>query len=566
MYLFGGYPAALLTVLSALLVQLAYFSITFWLSTWTTAAAKDDDPAKARLYLAVYVGTVLAFVALQVVNNFNFQRGGWHAAKTMHQRLVSAVVHAPIAWFDRTPIGHMINRFGLDVQSMDSVLVDWLRMTIDNGLRFLLRLASIASIMPIFAVPAGIFCMIGFATGELYSRAEISVKRLCAVRFSPVFSHFSDSAAGLAVIRGRRGMDATFQRILADKVAMYMRACEAQYNCNRWVSVRSDACAATIAAAAGCVAYYKSGSAGLVGFSLTNAIGLSQTILTLVRNMNELEVELNSFQRISEYAQIEPEESPEQEAALIANNGDDVPASWPASGRVEFRDVTARYSASGPDVLHGIDFATRPGERVAVIGRTGSGKSTLALSLFRSTHVASGKVVIDGVDIGNVPLRRLRESIGLIPQEAVLFSGDVQSNLDPEGKLGEPELQSVLAACSLIQSSSGGNSSAPQRVAGGNNKSSITSLSAHTPVAAGGKNFSNGQRQILGLARAICRRSKVVVMDEATASVDQETDARMQSLIRTEFAGSTVITIAHRLRTIMDYDRVIVVGEGKILE
>ncbi|OIW26896.1 P-loop containing nucleoside triphosphate hydrolase protein [Coniochaeta ligniaria NRRL 30616] len=561
MYLFGGYPAALLTVLTALLVQLAYFSITFWLSTWTTATAKDSDPAKARLYLAVYVGTVLAFVALQVVNNFNFQRGGWHAAKTMHQRLVSAVVHAPIAWFDRTPTGHIINRFGLDVQSMDSVLVDWLRMTIDNGLRFLLRLASIASIMPVFAVPAGLFCTIGFVTGELYSRAEISVKRLSAVRFSPVFSHFSDSAAGLAVIRGRAGMDATFQRILADKVGCYMRACEAQYNCNRWVSVRSDACAATIAAAAGCIAYYKSGSAGLVGFSLTNAIGLSQTILTLVRNMNELEVELNSFQRISEYAAIAPEESPEQAAALITKHGN-VPASWPPSGRVEFRRVTARYAPSGPDVLRDVDFASRPGERIAVIGRTGSGKSTLALSLLRSTLVARGQVVIDGVDIAAVPLRRLRESIGLIPQEAVLFSGDVRSNLDPEGKLGEAELQAVLAACSLMQQSSG-----PQQVVGGNsNKSDITNLSAHTPVAAGGKNFSNGQRQILGLARAICRRSKVVIMDEATASVDQETDARMQRLIRTEFAGSTIITIAHRLRTIMDFDRVIVMGEGEILE
>lgn len=554
MYLFGGYPAALFTVMSALLVQLAYFSITFWLSAWTTSTAKDDDPSKSKLYLLVYIGTVLSFVFLQVLNNFNYQRGGWHAAKTMHERLVSAVIHAPIPWFDRTPIGHIVNRFGLDIQSMDSVLVDWLRMTVDNGLRFLLRLVSIAAIMPIFVLPAGFFCLLGFATGELYSRAEISVKRLCAVSFSPVFSHFSDSSAGIAVIRGRRGVTSTFQRILAEKLAIYMRACEAQYNCNRWVSVRSDFCAATIAAAAGCIAYYKSGSAGLVGFSLTNAIGLSQTILTLVRNMNELEVELNSFQRISEYAQIEPEESAEQEAAL-QNSAGGVPASWPTSGRVEFRGVTARYSATGPDVLHGIDFATRPGERVAVIGRTGSGKSTLALSLLRSTQIVTGSLFVDGVDISRMPLRRLRTSISLIPQETMLFSGDVRSNLDPAGALGHTELQSVLAACSLIQGRSGAAQS-----------SSDTGLSETTPVAAGGKNFSNGQRQIFGLARAMCRHPKVVVMDEASASVDQETDARMQSLIRTEFANSTIITIAHRLRTIMDYDRVIVMGEGKILE
>lgn len=546
MLLFRGHHAAILAVLGALLVQLAYFSITFWLSIWTGSAAKDNaasSTAKSAVpYLLIYAGTVVAFVSFQVVNTFNYQRGGWYAARTMHRRLVTGVMQAPLSWFDRTPIGSIVNRFGLDMQSIDAVLVDWLRMTIDNGLRFALRLVSIASIMPIFALPAGVFCLIGFATGELYSRAEISVKRLCAVKFSPVFSHFSDGAAGLAVIRGRQRMDDVFQRILADKLAAYMRACEAQYNCNRWVSVRSDFCAATIAATAGCIAYYKSGAAGLVGFSLTNAIGLSQTILMLVRNMNELEVELNSLQRIAEFARIAPEESP---TALAHPALPALPASWPASGRVEFRDVTARYAADGPDVLHGVSFAVRPGERVAIVGRTGSGKSTLALSLLRATQIVSGQVVVDGVDVRAVGLERLRTSISLIPQETILFAGDVQSNLDPAGKLEEAELRSILEVCS----GSGG-----------------TGLDPHAQVTAGGKNFSSGQRQVLGLARAMARRAKVVIMDEATASVDQRTDTRMQKLIRSEFAGTTIITIAHRLRTIVDYDRVVVMGEGRVLE
>lgn len=550
MLLFGGLPHAILAICSAMLVQLAYFSITLWLSIWTGSTSKDNDSSNTTKYLLVYIGTVLAFVSLQFLNNFIFQRGGWHAARTMHQRLVAAVIQAPITWFDRTPIGQILNRFGLDTQSMDAVLVDWLRMTLDNGLRFLLRLASIASIMPIFALPAGFFCLIGFATGELYSRAEISIKRLVAVKFAPVFSHFNDTSAGIAVIRGRQ-MDGVFQKLLADKLAQHMRAAEAQFNCNRWVSVRSDLCAATIAATAGCIAYYKSGSAGLVGFSLTNAIGLSQTILTLVRNMNELEVELNSFQRISDYTRIEAEESQEEAAELQKNN---IPAAWPSSGRIAFHDVTARYTADGPDVLHGINFVTRPGERIAVIGRTGSGKSTMALSLLRSTKIVSGTVTIDGIDISKIPLQRLRGSIGLIPQDPMLFSGDVQSNLDPSGEMDETELQSVLAACNIVQRTTDVS------------KAHKLELSLRTPITSGGRNFSNGQRQIFGLARAICRRSKVVIMDEATASVDHETDKHMQELIRSEFAGSTIITIAHRLRTIMDYDRVIVMGEGKVLE
>ncbi|KAI2783318.1 abc transporter [Daldinia loculata] len=548
--LFGGYVTATLTILNTFLVQIAYFSITFWLSIWTGLSSKPDYSSKATTYLLIHIGTVVTFISLQFLNNYIYQRGGWKAAKTMHERLITAVLNAPIAWYDNTPVGRIINRFGVDIQSMDSLLVDWLRMTLDNGIRLALRLASIASIMPIFALPASFFCFIGFATGEVYARAQISIKRLCAVQTSPIFSHFSDSAGGLAVIRARQPMDDVFQAILAEKLAVYMRAMEAQYNCNRWVSIRSDFCAATVAVAAGCIAYYKSGSPGLVGFSLTNAIGLSQTILTLVRNMNELEVELNSFQRVSEYAEIEPEVNSEEEKSKAT----EIPAAWPATGHVEFQNVTVRYSMDGPDILRGVKLNARPGQRVAIIGRTGSGKSTIARSLLRSTHVVSGSIVIDGVNINNIPLKRLRESISFVPQDSVIFSGDIRSNLDPLEQLDEAELQSVLTACGLTQIYDA-DSQAPGR-----------GVSIHTQVAANGKNFSNGQRQILGLARAMCRRSKVVILDEATASVDHETDVRMQQIIRSEFAGSTIITIAHRLRTIIDYDQVIVMEEGKVIE
>ncbi|KAI1764440.1 abc transporter [Hypoxylon sp. FL1150] len=551
MYLFGGYSAATLTILNTLLVQVAYFSITFWLSIWTGLSSRDDYPTRATSYLLVYIGTVTAFISLQLLNNYMYQRGGWKAAKTMHERLVASLFAVPFRWYDATPAGRVVNRFGVDVQSLDGFLVDWLRMSLDNGIRLALRLAGIASVMPVFALPAAVLCLLGFACGEAYARAQISVKRLCAVKMSPLFSHFGDTAAGLAVIRAR-GQPAidVFRRRLADRLAVYMRALETQYNCNRWVSVRSDFCAATVAVAAGCIAYWKSGSPGLVGFSLTNAIGLSQTILTLVRNMNELEVELNSFQRVTEYADIEPEADPAEEAA----KAESVPAAWPSNGHIEFSGVTVRYTQDGPTILRDVTFCARPGQRVAIIGRTGSGKSTITRSLLRSTDVVAGKITIDGVDINSIPLKRLRESVSFVPQDSVIFSGDIRSNLDPLGTLDETELQSILAACNLIQARDDGSQSAGPR------------LSIHTQVAGNGKNFSNGQRQILGLARAMCRRSKVVILDEATASVDHETDVRMQQLIRSEFSGSTIITIAHRLRTIVDYDHVIVMEEGKVLE
>lgn len=567
MVLFGGYSYAILAIITTLTVQFAYFGITYWLSVWTGSYSEGKSP-NSVFYLTIYATAIAVFLALQLSNNLIYQYGGWEAAKKTHARLVKAVFSAPVSWFDENPIGRAINRFGNDTRSLDTVLIEWLRMSIENALRFLLRIASIASIMPIFALPAAAICTIGFAVGEMYTRAQVSIKRLCSVNYSPVFTHFTDTLAGLTVIRARDGVEEVFQKQLAERLAVHAQSAEAQYNCNRWVSVRSDFCAALVSAAAGCVAYLssQSESAGLVGFSLTNAIGLSQTILTLVRTMNELEVELNSFQRMREYAEIQPEEKDSNE---LHRQSLSLPAWWPTSGRVEFQHVTARYQVDqGPDVLRDVSFTINPGERIGLVGRTGSGKSTLGLSLLRLVPVVSGKVIIDGVDLSRIPLNRLRTSVvTLIPQEPVLFSGDVHVNLDPFGNCSDSELRFALSACASIkvQAHTGSSNSAED-----DDDHTTTTASAplelSTPVSTNGENFSQGQRQVLNLARALCRRSKIVLLDEATASVDHETDMYMQRLLRQMFPDSTIIAIAHRLRTIMDYDRVLVMDGGVVLE
>lgn len=557
--MFGGFSYAVIAILATITVQFAYFAITYWLSIWTGAYEGHGNP-NSIFYLSIYAAAIIIFLLLQLVNNLIYQYGGWAAAKKMHAKLVTAVLSAPVSWFDENPIGRAINRFGNDTRSLDTVLIEWLRMSVENWLHFLLRIASIVSIMPIFALPVAVICTAGFTIGEMYTRAQISIKRLCSINYSPVFSHFTDSLAGLSVIRAREGMDGVFQNLLAERLAVHARSAEAQYNCNRWVSIRSDLCAASVSAAAGCVAYFRSGSAGLVGFSLTNAIGLSQTILTLVRTMNELEVELNSYQRMREYADIQPEEHLGDGKKQAIAEG--TPASWPTSGCVEFHNVTARYLDEGPDVLRNVSFAARPGERIGIVGRTGSGKSTLGLSLLRFVEAASGRITIDGVEINQVLLNRLRTSVTLIPQEPVLLSGDVRSNLDPFNESSDTELRSALSACTSIQVPGSTVASHDAELQHGTTRP----LTLETPVAANGENFSQGQRQVLGLARALCRRSKVVLLDEATASVDQETDMHMQRVMRTMFPDSTIIAIAHRLRTIMDYDRVLVMAEGGIVE
>jgi ABC-type multidrug transport system fused ATPase/permease subunit len=340
-------------------------------------------------------------------------------------------------------------------------------------------------------------------------------------------------------------------------------------------------------------------AAGLVGFSLTNATGLTDTILQVVRSMNNLEVELQSFERVKEYSEIASEEvtddTPQEDKDVEPRRKTAervIPDAWPRTGTIELRNVTVRYDLDGPDILKDVNLKFEAGERVAVVGRTGSGKSTLVLSLLRFTHVVSGQILYDGVDITSIPRKQLRQGLTIIPQDAVLFNGTVGSNLDPSGEIPSTRLQQALEACSDIASfqfhgedcvgrakgdpdrknSIGAYDSAGRPPTG--DEHAVGGISISTPVLPNGENFSHGQRQVLSLCRALVRSSKLMLLDEATASMDYETDRGIQVVLRRQLSGAaaggdrqrTLVTIAHRLRTIVDYDEVVVMGGGRVLE
>ncbi|KAH7333107.1 P-loop containing nucleoside triphosphate hydrolase protein [Rhexocercosporidium sp. MPI-PUGE-AT-0058] len=556
MVVFGGRKYALLALCTSLVSQLAFFSVTLWLSVWV-GAYSNEDAFSVGYYLSTYAAVLMSFNILTGINSIVFQNGAWNAARKMHSRIVQAVFRAPLSWYDKVSTGHITNRFSRDINSVDSLLADIAKSAIYLLMRLVLRVGAIGSILPIFALPTAVVCVIGFIIGDMYTRAAASVKRIAAESQSPVFAQFSEALAGLSVVRARTGMIDAMGRDLARKLRVYARAAEAQYNLNRWVSVRTDCAAAVVALGAGSIALSRSGSvsAGIVGFSLTNAIGLSGTIISLVRNANELEIELACFQRLQEYVDL-PIEEENSDSSVVAP-----PASWPCSGTLEFRNVTARYIPDGPDILKNISFTLKSGERVAIVGRTGSGKSTLVLSLIRVTHIVSGTILYDGIDIGHIGLKRLRQGLTIIPQDTALFSGDVGENLDPSNTVDRHDLENALRACSGIDALSNQSSTSNY------SSEQITSdLSLSTQVKSGGQNFSHGQRQILSLARALVKRSKLILLDEATASMDYETDSQIQSVLREELKGSTLVTIAHRLRTVIDYDRVIVMSGGEVLE
>ncbi|OAA57792.1 abc transporter [Cordyceps fumosorosea ARSEF 2679] len=307
-------------------------------------------------------------------------------------------------------------------------------------------------------------------------------------------------------------------------------------------------------------------SAGFAGFCLSQATQLSDKVLALIFSFNNLSVVMQTFQRVREYAQLAPEKD------CVTKSSENVPASWPKTGTVELRNVTVRYNPNGQDILKNISLRIEPGSRVAIVGRTGSGKSTLISSLLGFTKVVSGQILHDGVDLQAISYKRLRHCISTIPQEAQLFQGTLASNLDPSETVPEVELQDALDVCQRILRSADEEGATATGLADSTTNDAFTErLTLSTMVKTKGENFSHGQRQVLSLCRVLIRRSKLVLLDEATSSMDARTDAGVQEVLRTELsrAGSenrVLITVAHRLQTIMDYDRVVVMGSGRILE
>ncbi|KAF4980390.1 hypothetical protein FZEAL_3589 [Fusarium zealandicum] len=571
-----GHPLFVVFCLGLLLsTNIFTFAGTLWLSVWVEAYNQ-----KAHVDITYYLGIFAAFTFLEIgaysLAIVMFEWGAWRAARRLHNDFIRAIMRVSLSWFKHIPIGRITNRFSSDMASIDGAISSMLRLMLDTALLMLFRIGAVSSIMPVFMIPALFTCLFGVVIGEMYTRTAVVIKRLTSSAQSPVFSQFADTLAGLPVIRARAGMPSAFREELAAKLRAWTASSEANFNANRWVAVRVDFVTALVTLSAGIIAVSQAGvvAAGLVGFSLTNANGLSQTILLLVRAMNDLEVEMQSFHRVKEYVKLEPEEKDDKtypdEGEYTDNPSHVIPKDWPRSGEIELRNVTIRYDPDGPDVLTDVNLKFKAGERVAVVGRTGSGKSTLVLSLLRFTHVVSGEILYDGVDITKVPRHRLRESLTIIPQEAVLFNGTVESNLDPGGQVPKDVLEKALDNCKGIASFSSHASDESDEDENSPDADDHNAVTLTTSVDARGENFSHGQRQVLSLCRALIRQSKLMLLDEATASMDYETDRGIQAVLREELEAAggdrTLVTIAHRLRTIIDYDTVVVMSAGRVLE
>ncbi|XP_074533594.1 ATP-binding cassette sub-family C member 8 isoform X2 [Halichoeres trimaculatus] len=547
-----------LLLLSQLLKHTLMVAIDYWLAHWTSRVISAKIQATAQnctvvqdcgfshsWYLSVFSVLCCLGIILCLATSVAVEWTGLKVAKELHHNLLNKIILAPMRLFETTPLGSILNRFSTDTNTIDQHIPTTLECLSRSTLLCVSALGVISYVTPVFLIallPLAIAC---YFIQKYFRVASRDLQQLEDSTQLPLLSHFSETVEGLTTIRALRYEPRFRQRLLqftdANNIAsLFLTAA------NRWLEVRMEyigACVVLVAAVASITnCLYNRLSTGLVGLGLTYALMVSNYMNWMVRNLADMEVQLGSVKRINGLLKTEPEN---YEGLLTVNQ---VPDGWPRQGEIQIQNLSVRYDATLKPVLKNVNAHVSPGQKVGICGRTGSGKSSFSLAFFRMVDMFEGRIVIDDIDIAKLPLQTLRSRLSIILQDPILFSGTIRFNLDPEMKATDEMLWEALDIAQLkpvVKSLPGG---------------------LDAMVTEGGENFSQGQRQLFCLARAFVRKTSILIMDEATASIDMATESILQKVVMTSFADRTVVTIAHRVHTILNADLVIVMKRGIILE
>lgn len=535
-------PLCLYALLLFFCQQVASFCRGYWLSLWV-----DDPTVDGRQPQAATRGWVFGLLGcLQAIgllaSTTTVLLGGIRASSRLFRRLLWDVARSPIGFFERTPLGNLLNRFSKETDTVDVDIPDKLRSLLiyTFGLLEVSLVVTVAT--PLAAVAILPLLLLYTWFQSLYVASSCQLRRMESARHSFVCSHVAETFQGGAVVRAFRAqgpfmaqnnahMDesqrVSFPRLVAD----------------RWLAANLELLGnGLVFAAATCAVLSKAHlSAGLVGFSVSAALQVTQTLQWAVRSWTDLESSIVSVERMQDYTRT-PKEAPWTLPTCAAQ------PPWPCGGQIEFRDLGLRHRPELPLAVQGVSFKIHAGEKVGIVGRTGAGKSTLAGGLLRLLEAAEGEVWIDGVPISHVGLHTLRSRITIILQDPILFPGSLRRNLD---MLQEHTDEAIWKALETVQ---------------------LRALVASLPgqlqyeCADQGDDLSLGQKQLLCLARALLRKTQILILDEATAAVDPGTELQMQAALESWFAQCTVLLIAHRLRSVMDCARVLVMDKGQVAE
>ncbi|XP_055077733.1 multidrug resistance-associated protein 1-like [Periophthalmus magnuspinnatus] len=537
-----GLAFLLLIVLLYAFQQGASLSFNYWLSMWADDPPVNGSQTDHDLRLGVFATLGLMQGLAMFATTLAISLGGITASRHLHGDLLQNVLRSPMVFFESTPSGSLLNRFSKEIDAIDCMIPDGLKMM----LGYLLKLLEVCIIVLLATPLIGLVLLPLAVLYVLFQRFYVvcscQLRRLEAVSRSPIYTHLNQSVQGAVVIRAfreqERFIQSANQHIDTNQEAYYPR-----FVATRWLAVNLEFLGnvLVLASALFSVLGRHELSSGIVGLAISHSLQVTGVLSWIVRSWTDVENNIVSVERVKEYAHT-PKEAPwRSELGALS-------PLWPSSGSISFEDFGLQYRQGLDWALKDIDFHIQDGEKIGIVGRTGAGKSSLALGLFRILEAANGRICIDGTDISLIGLHDLRSRLTIIPQDPVLFSGTVRMNLDPYETCSDSALWDVLQL------------------------SHLTTFVSNLPnklnhmCSEGGEDLSVGQRQLLCLARALLRKSRVLVLDEATAAVDLETDRLIQSTIRTHFRECTVLTIAHRLNTILDYSRVVVMDQGSVVE
>ncbi|KAG7661663.1 uncharacterized protein J8A68_004816 [[Candida] subhashii] len=559
----GIFGPTVFTPMLVILMMLATFCQIFtntWLSFWTEKRFDQPD----SLYIGVYIMftflsfifLTLEFIALVYLTNT--------ASVLLNILAVKKVLHAPMSFMDTTPMGRILNRFTKDTDVLDNEIGDQLRF-------FLFTLANIIGVLilcivylPYFAIAIPFLGFLFVSIANYYQASAREIKRLEAIQRSFVYNNFNETLSGMPTIKAYNAIE----RFIAKNNYLIDKMNEAYYLTianQRWLAIHMDMVAVLFALliALLCVNRIFNISAASVGLIVAYVFQIAGQLSMLIRTFTQVENEMNSVERLNSYATALPEEAP-----YIITETTPAPT-WPAHGSIEFKDASLAYRPGLPLVLKNLNFKINPMEKIGICGRTGAGKSSIMTALYRLSELETGSIIIDDLDIGRLGLRDLRSKLSIIPQDPVLFRGTIRKNLDPFNEHSDDKLWDALRRTGLIEEKQLEQIKRYQK----NYSSSTTELSSSMHkfhldqnVEDEGTNFSLGERQLIAFARALVRESKILILDEATSSVDYETDSKIQHTIIKEFKNCTILCIAHRLKTIINYDRILVLDKGEIKE
>ncbi|OWZ13232.1 ABC transporter [Phytophthora megakarya] len=535
--------------------QVSSLSTDLWLTNWT-----NNKPTGVNLtfYLTIYAYLGLSTIVLGFVGDLCCRYAGLRASKQIHYTLLHHAIKGTMRFFDTTPVGRILNRFSNDMNTIDQKLNNAIVQFVTMLLALLSMLAIQSSTVPvllILLIPVFI-CYVAYQ--RFYGKSCRELQRLDNISKSPVYAHFTQTLNGLVTIRTFEMVEQS-QHTQAMKINENTKAFLLLNLINRWLGVRLEFLGAVIIFA---VAFFVSRdhvalSSAMAGLLLSYSQNMTSLLNWIIRNNIDMENMMNSVERTDEYRRIDTEP-----LTLLAHRYERYTAPksrtlqlrphWPEHGKINFVNLCVKYDPVAPPVIHGISFTVKGGEKVGICGRTGAGKSSLLVALFRlvsfDSGVGGGSIYIDEVSTTALSLTELRSRMAIIPQDPVLFAASVRFNLDPTGQATDNELWNAIRKSRL--------------------EAFIKGLrgALDAEVLEGGENFSVGERQLICLARAILRNSKILCLDEATASMDHSTDEFIQASIRREFAEATVLAIAHRVDTILDYDKILVLKQGHIAE